>query len=133
MAVRDALAMVVDGLHHSMTCSSLSDAVELVLAEVMNNIVEHAYAGQSNGVIQLTIKEGSSSLLVEVKDMGLPLPDNALPVPHLPDTAADHASLPEGGFGWALIHGMTENLSYARQCGQNRLAFSIPIQPHCIN
>jgi serine/threonine-protein kinase RsbW len=125
-AVRNALATVLSGLRHSMSGSGISGTVELVLAEVMNNIVEHAYAGQTNGIIQLSIREGRMCLFVEVKDRGLPLPNNALPTPRLPDLIGNQASLPEGGFGWALINSMTENLSYTRQDGQNLLSFSIP-------
>lgn len=35
-------------------------------------------------------------------------------------------SLPEGGFGWLIIHGLTRSLVYFREGSRNLLAFNIP-------
>lgn len=128
-AVRNALSKVLTTLHHSITRSGTSGTVELVLAEVMNNIVEHAYAGQTNGIIQLSIRECRTCLFAKITDSGLPLPDHALPSSRFPELIGDQAFLPEGGFGWALINSMTENRTYTRHDGQNYFSFSIPFQP----
>jgi serine/threonine-protein kinase RsbW len=37
----------------------------------------------------------------------------------------DLADLPEGGFGWYLIRSLTEELSYRRSNGINRLSFQL--------
>ena len=53
LAVRESLAHVLQHL----ACLELNEddtaAFELVAAEVLNNIVEHAYAGRADGVIRL--------------------------------------------------------------------------------
>ena len=43
----------------------------------------------------------------------------------LPDTALE--DLPEGGFGWHLIHSLTNDLTYLRTGGCNRLRFLLPL------
>ncbi|MBW6505952.1 MAG: ATP-binding protein [Rhodobacteraceae bacterium] len=102
-------------------------ALELVLAEVLNNIVEHSYAGGSDGVISLSIVRDLSGLSCAVSDDGIPLPEGCLAPPCLPSAAVATAQLPEGGFGWYLIHDLTQDLGYRRDGGQNLLAFRLPI------
>jgi len=96
-------------------------AAELVLAEAMNNIVEHAYAGQP-GRIELRMQPHAGGLAVSVTDWGRPMPGGALP-PGNPPVLSAEADLPEGGFGWHLIRSLSTDLTYARVDGQNRLSF----------
>ncbi|WP_431297839.1 ATP-binding protein [Tabrizicola sp. BL-A-41-H6] len=110
---------------------TLSDAdrgtTELVLAEVLNNIVEHAYAG-GNGQIALSLGLSSAGLAVRISDNGLAMPGGAVPAGLLPtDPDGPAATLPEGGFGWFLIRSLTRDLCYDRKDGQNHLSFTLPI------
>jgi serine/threonine-protein kinase RsbW len=93
---------------------------EIVLAEALNNIVEHAYADGS-GEIELTICLNGQGLSCRIVDHGAPMPQGALPDGTL--AAAD--DLPEGGFGWYLIRTLSEDLHYARVAGQNQLTFRL--------
>lgn len=94
---------------------------EIVLVETLNNIVEHAYAGEV-GEIDLRLQLEGPFLLVEVVDFGKPLPQEALPAKSLPDCDL----LPEGGFGWFLIHSLSQDLRYQRKSGSNLLTFRLP-------
>lgn len=99
---------------------------ELVLAEVLNNVAEHAYAGRP-GDVSVTLRRDPRGLHCLIVDSGLPMPGGTAPLGQLPggpDAALD--DLPEGGFGWHLIHSLTQGLHYARQDGQNRLSFLVP-------
>lgn len=102
-------------------------ALELTLAEVLNNIVEHAYAGQPGGPISLTIWREPARLGCLVEDQGQAMPGLAPPDPPLAAIAGRAGDLPEGGWGWALIRAMTEDLAYDRQRGINRLRFGLPL------
>lgn len=95
--------------------------VELVLAEVLNNVAEHAYAERS-GHVAVTVVLVPAGLACEVVDEGAAMPGGTLPAGRLPDD-----DLPEGGFGWHLIRTLTRDLTYRRQRGTNRLGFLIPI------
>ena len=127
LSVRDALRRVA----RSAPVKGLSPAdrgtVELVLAEVLNNIVEHAYR-HSPGDIALTLTRLPDGLAVQVTDTGSAMPGCSLPAGNLPEGLdGPAAALPEGGFGWYLVHNLTRELVYHRMAGQNRLGFTLPI------
>lgn len=121
MAVRAALG----DLRLRLAAHGLSDAgcgtVELVLAEALNNIVEHAYPADQPGGILLAVSMTRDRLCFRLHDQGIPLPGLAPPVGARPDPGVAQAALPEGGFGWYLIRDLTDVLSYARQNGENIL------------
>lgn len=96
-------------------------SVELVLAEVLNNVVEHAYAG-SAGEIEVTLAAGEEGLCCLVADAGLPMPDGMLPAGRLPELQDD---LPEGGFGWHLIRSLATDITYRREGGRNLIGFCV--------
>ncbi|MBE0555051.1 MAG: ATP-binding protein [Rhodobacteraceae bacterium] len=98
-------------------------AAELVLAEAMNNIVEHAYAGQP-GRIELRMQPHAGGLAFLVTDWGRPMPGGALP-PGNPPVLSAEADLPEGGFGWHLIRRLASGLDYRRIADRNVLRFDL--------
>lgn len=101
----------------------------IVLAEVLNNVVEHAHCNGSTGTITVRIARAAAQLNVEVTDCGLPMPGGVLPAGIPPELApaGDVDALPEGGFGWFLIRDLTQGLGYARVGAVNRLRFHLPI------
>jgi serine/threonine-protein kinase RsbW len=120
MAVRQGLK----SLFQSLLLQGLEEVdcgkAEIVLAEALNNIVEHAYADGS-GEIELTICVNRQGLDCRIVDHGAPMPGEALPAGIL----AAPEDLPEGGFGWSLIRALSEDLRYARVAGQNQLTFRL--------
>lgn len=95
----------------------------IVLAEVLNNVVEHAYA-QKQGDIMLQIEPNPAGLLCQVSDSGAPMPGLTLPQGQFqPLERIDE--LPEGGFGWFLIRSLTEDLRYRREGSVNQLTFCL--------
>lgn len=106
---------------------SFAGVVEIVLAEVLNNIVEHAYGPQRVGIVEVEALCGSAGATFRVRDDGRPMPGGAAPegAPHDLDVAAE--DLPEGGFGWFLIRELTEDLQYHRVANRNELTFRIPL------
>lgn len=117
-AVRDALCRLMADKPLAQLTEDLRSSAEIVLAEVLNNIVEHAYA-QSAGPIDVTLDYEHPTLAFEVVDEGLPMPAGRLPSGDV--VAVD--GLPEGGFGWFLIRSLTRGLVYHRLRNRNRLAF----------
>jgi serine/threonine-protein kinase RsbW len=107
------------GRHARGTC-------ETVLAEVLNNIVEHAYAGANGGDIGLVLARDVDGLAVELTDDGAPMPGGRLPEPRPAPLDVALEDLPEGGFGWNVIRDLTAGLAYRRVNGVNRLNFRVP-------
>jgi serine/threonine-protein kinase RsbW len=99
---------------------------ELVLAEVLNNIVKHAYP-QTPGPIELWLGHVSAGLACRIVDQGQGIPGGCPPPGTLPDGIDGPLhGLPEGGFGWYLILTLTQDLAYERREGLNLLSFTLP-------
>lgn len=122
--VRVALARLVAASPVQDLAEEDRGTVELVLAEVLNNVAEHAYAGGS-GPVEVNLCVTPLGIACRIVDRGLAMPGDRLPQGALPQAVAD--DLPEGGFGWHLIRSLTADLTYARSAGQNRLSFLIPL------
>ena len=104
--------------------------VELVLAEVLNNVAEHAY-GSDGGPVALRLDLPGDSVVCEVLDQGRPMPLGRVPDAGLPSIAPpDH--LPEGGFGWHIVRCLVSDLGYERGTDGNRLRLRVPLatEPH---
>lgn len=126
-AVRTTLKALRARFHDDVSSDTLG-RLELVLAEVMNNVTEHAVDGQSSGdpKIHLCVVRHDAGLACAITDDGASLPDDCLLPRQLPQL--DAADLPEGGFGWYLIQDLTQELRYYREGQRNFLGFNIPHQ-----
>jgi len=126
-AVRDALRSAVARFARQLS-EEEAGTLELVLAEALNNIAEHAYVGTGARPIRLEIRRTPGALHCVIDDRGRPMPGLVLPtgrIEHVAAAAVD--DLPEGGWGWALIRTLTSELSYRREGRRNRLRFSLPL------
>lgn len=125
---------VRDALIELRACPQLQDvpadqvrSVELVVAEALNNIVEHALKDTSAPTIHLAMAKTDQDIAFEICDAGAPMPGHKLPPGTLPDIGTDVAGYPEGGFGWHLIKKLTVQLRYVRLPDENRLSFRFPL------
>lgn len=120
MAVRHALEQLFSTVPPGLLPGDLRSSAEIVIAEVLNNIVEHAYAG-AKGDIDLAVQPLRGGLRCSVTDRGAPMPDHTLPGALLPGRCA--GELPEGGFGWFMIRALAQDIRYERIGAANRLTF----------
>ncbi|MFN0116111.1 MAG: ATP-binding protein [Paracoccaceae bacterium] len=105
-----------------------SGVLELVLAEVLNNIVEHGYQGDPAGLARVVIRRMPGGLCCRVEDAGSPVPDDVLELSEDGDATLGPADSPaEGGYGWKLIHSLVEDIRYSKDGGFNRMSFRIPL------
>ncbi|MBC7133580.1 MAG: ATP-binding protein [Roseovarius sp.] len=103
-------------------------AIEIGLAEALNNVVEHAYAN-APGEIAVDMRLAADGLRVILCDRGAPLPRQRLPAAAAPPTPRRRAALPEGGFGWHLIRSVARDVDYARAGDRNCLTLVFDIMP----
>lgn len=122
-AIRAALQGLFAGPFLAAVDGDTRAVAELVLAEVLNNVAEHAYAGRG-GPVSLRVRLDAGGVAFRVADGGAPMPHGRLP--HGAADGPDPASLPQGGFGWPLIRTLTHGLRYRRAAGRNVLVFSVP-------
>jgi serine/threonine-protein kinase RsbW len=123
LTVRAVLQRLVADLERRSVPPVARGTAEIVLAEALNNIVEHAYA-EGGGEIDVHLELAAEGLRCAIVDRGAPMPGLALPEGRLPCGAG--ADAPEGGFGWFLIRNLAFDLRYDRGDGFNRLTFLLP-------
>lgn len=119
-------------LEHAMTVLAaldLSDddqsSSELILAEVINNIVEHAYQDRPDGPIELILILKESYVHCALTDKGYPMPAGRIPAQKSHDLNCAVADLPEGGFGWNIIRELGRDIKYRQLNGENHLSFDL--------
>ncbi|MEL6585384.1 MAG: ATP-binding protein [Pseudomonadota bacterium] len=104
------------------------DDMLIVLGEVLNNIVEHAFEGSDAGWIDCRISRCANRLCIMTRDEGRPLPPSLLTKGSLPDFGDSVDDLPEGGFGWFIIHSLVDDMLYERTGGQNLMSFTLALE-----
>lgn len=125
--VRAALETLRQKLTAEEFAACNAGVLELVLAEVLNNVVEHALAGRNDGQIIIRCNYINHCWQVEVQDDGAEMPGNQLPNGVMPDVDGALEDLPEGGFGWGLVRSLAQDIDYQRgDAGYNQLKFSVP-------
>ena len=87
--------------------------IEVVLAEVINNIVEHALLDRPDEFIKIRCSAVKTMLVIEVLDNGKPL--LTVPKDTLPDWDA------ESGRGWPIIYSWMDEVTYCHSNHQNQL------------
>lgn len=123
--VRAALASINRFLAANGTATADRATAEIVVAELLNNIVEHAYGEDDAGQILLEAGFCAGTLCVQVTDHGGAMPGETLPQGAPPDISGPVDTLPEGGFGWFLLRSLTQNLRYTREGCANITRFAI--------
>ncbi|WP_299814375.1 ATP-binding protein [uncultured Jannaschia sp.] len=125
LAVREQIARVRVCLCRTRASVALQENVAILLGEILNNIVEHSLAGRHDARIALAVSRDADGICVETQDVGEPLPPQLLTSARLPETAVDVVNMPEGGFGWFIIHALADEMVYVRDEGTNRLSFRL--------
>ncbi|PYG30520.1 ATP-binding protein [Pelagimonas varians] len=126
--VRNTLTSLRSDLNENGLHICPGDMWELVVAEVLNNIVEHAYGDSPDGEIKLNLHFSDLHLTAKFIDSGAAMPDGALPAGNPANLDVETQLLPEGGFGWNLIHSLSDRLVYERRGTENHLDLEMPIQ-----
>jgi serine/threonine-protein kinase RsbW len=127
-SIREALAEIRERLDRVNLGEEQLTTVEVVLAEVMNNVAEHAYAWRRDGEMVVALRKTADGLTVSVTDEGLPMPDAELPFGERLDPTVPLDDIPEGGFGWLIIRQLARDVTYLRQEGVNQLSFRIVLR-----
>jgi len=128
-AVRNGLAKLLLCLKPLALSADDTSTIELVLAEALNNIIEHALSDRPEPT---TIEMrgafcATNGLRITIIDLGTPMPTGKAPVGKAPDLEVATDDLPEGGFGWFMIHTLASNVRYTRVGEANHLILELPV------
>jgi serine/threonine-protein kinase RsbW len=122
--VSDNIAQAIDWAREHGVHDDAAGSLEIVLAEALNNIVEHAYQFADDGQIEMEIFLGAEHLDIKLSDLGYQFP--GIPQKReMRGSAIPFEDLPEGGFGWFLIHSLTQSIRYTFVDGKNVVNFEI--------
>ncbi len=118
-SVREALIAIIEKLSGT-AFEAMASSIELCLAEAMNNIAEHSYAGQRSGTIKCHIYSVGASLFCDLLDKGNPIPKTSL------EKATKEFGAPEqladGGYGLSIIHAIASKVTYSQKNNENLLS-----------
>lgn len=126
-AVRSSLEVLIEDMADRKFLPEECGTVELVLAEVLNNIAEHAYEERGDGRIELVMDYDSSGMCFDLRDFGKPMPDGKTPLGEQANLNVPVDDLPEGGYGWFLIGELARDLVYERSGDANHLTFRMNV------
>lgn len=127
-AVREGIAQALAWLAPLNLNQDATATVQLVLAEALNNVIEHALAGTGGQArVKVFGRYGADGLEVRIIDRGRPMPDGTVPRPDPPDVTVDVPDLPEGGFGWFMIHTLAQDVTYLRRGRFNHLTLRLAV------
>ncbi|MEP5762049.1 MAG: ATP-binding protein [Litoreibacter sp.] len=124
-SVRGHITQVLDDLSDHLPYPQTRPSLELVMAELLNNIVEHSYAGNPRGYIFLQVTLDADDIFIKTSDTGIPMPDLLLPDPSSPDLDVSRIHLPEGHFGWLMIRELCCDLQYMRTNATNHFSLKL--------
>jgi len=116
-AVEKILAAATPHLPDGADGREVSDCMSLALTEVLTNISRHGYARRGRGPVVIDSDVTRAALIVCVADRGRPPPLALVRSARMPDPL----SMPESGWGWALIHRLSDRVGYERRDGWNHL------------
>ena len=118
LEVRGVLARTLTALGALALSEDQIGTVEIVLAEALNNVVQHSARARS---IVLRVIATRCAILCTLADDGAPAGLPAAPASAFPEPD----DLPEGGYGLALIAALAEDVRLESGAGGNVLSFRI--------
>ncbi|MCU0611754.1 MAG: ATP-binding protein [Candidatus Eisenbacteria bacterium] len=132
-AVRAAAAAVRGIVETALPCDD-ADRVEVVVAEVGNNIVVHGFGGSEGNApgreFSVSVHMGERDLVLEFRDDGPPFD----PVTTPPGTPEQSIARGGGGLGLYIMHRVMDELAYQRIGDRNVLRLvklRPPAHPSC--
>jgi len=90
--------------------------VQLATDEAASNIIEHAYEGVSDGVLELSCGMQGNTIKIILVDHGEPFDPSEVP---MPDLKADLSERKIGGLGIFLMRKLMDEVHYDSQPGNN--------------
>ena len=84
-------------------------AVQMATDEACTNIIEHAYAGESDNTIECTCRVTGSEITVILSDCGLTFNPNEIPSPELTGDLEERSA---GGLGLFFMHQLMDDVHF---------------------
>ncbi len=110
----DSLALISEfvntATHHAKMSEREAWQMQLAVDEAATNVIQHAYAGVSNGIIQLTWEISAGELIFTLSDQGTPFDPTQVPTPDIHSPFEDRQA---GGLGIYLMHKLMDSVTFS--------------------
>ena len=90
--------------------------IQLATDEAASNIIEHAYEGVKNGILELSCGFRGDAIVIILVDHGEPFDPSEVP---MPDLKADLSERKIGGLGIFLMRKLMDEVHYESQPSRN--------------
>lgn len=101
-------------LKQAAVADEVASVCELSLQELLTNLVDHAYEGDSNGQITVRMASNRDQIFIQTEDTGIPAKVNLNDI-HMPEPE----ELAEGGYGMAIIQAIMDEVRYESSKSKN--------------
>jgi anti-sigma regulatory factor (Ser/Thr protein kinase) len=95
-----------------------TNAIHVVLDEILSNSIRHGLAGVASHAIAVTLELAEGEIVIAVEDDGVAYDPTQAPAPVLAGTLEERT---EGGLGLTFVRALTDAIEYRRIDGRNRL------------
>lgn len=100
-----AFSLVSTVVEHVSADREIRNAVTTAFGEAFNNVCIHAYAGKTDGVLEVDVEVAPGQVTLHLKDWGASADLSAVAEPDLD-------GLPEGGLGVFMMHALVDEVVY---------------------
>lgn len=102
---------------HGFSSRQISD-IRLAVDEAITNIIKHAYKGDENRTIGITVAFKKDRICIELQDTGSSFNLEKFPEPNIQEKIKQKK---RGGMGVYLIHSLMDDVSYGRKNQSNKM------------
>ena len=103
-----------------------SEAIHIVLDEVLSNSIRHGLNGAASHEIAVTLDLSEGEIVIEVEDDGAAYDLSQAVLPTLAGTLEERKA---SGLGVTFVRALTNTIEYQRVAGRNRLVLRRRIAP----
>ena len=95
----------------------ISNAFDICITEAVNNVIKHAYQGEKNKPITISVKKENNEVELQIIDEGTPR--SHFEIPNLEFDPDDTENLPESGMGVFIMNQLMDKIDYLTINGKN--------------
>lgn len=107
---------IVDAANRAQLTQKQSDDVQMAVDEAVTNIMEHAYAGRTDGRISIFCRTDGREFYVEIRDAGKPFDASKVKTPNTSSPLSKRAI---GGLGIFFMRKLMDKVEFTRDTGGN--------------
>jgi serine/threonine-protein kinase RsbW len=125
--IRRVNAALLDFLGEEGAPPRVINRVRLSIEELVVNIVNYAYADDGAHRIDVEVRTEPGRVVIQVEDDGRAFDPNEVAPPALGTSALDR---PKGGLGIFLVKRLSDEVTYVRHGGRNRVRVVVNYPPN---